>query len=194
MTSATVKPATAAQTSHSDTSNGVLQFVSFRVASEEFGVEILKVHEIIRFTQLTRVPNLPRHVEGVFNLRGKVIPVIGLRQVIGLEKLETNNATRIVVASVKDEILGIVVDSVSEVLRIARDTVEPAPRLREGHGGYVAGIGKLEDRLLLLLDLDHLLSEEETADLATLSDSTDERTDGESASNELSDEERAAQP
>jgi len=111
-----------------------------------------------------------------------------------LEKIEVNNTTRIAVASVKDEILGAVVDSVSEVLRIARETVGPAPRLREGHCGNVSGIGKLEDRLLLLLDLDHLLSEEDTAGLAILSESTDERTEVEMASGALSDDERAAQP
>lgn len=139
----------------------LLQIVTFQVGSETFGLDILKVHEIIRFQTLTRVPNLPPYVEGVLNLRGKVIPVIGLRQRIGLERLEATGTTKIVVATVKQQVLGFMVDSVSEVLRIRQDAVEPAPRLRDVQQKYVAGVGKLENRLLLLLDLDQLLSEEE---------------------------------
>ncbi len=140
-----------------------LQIVTFHVGAEAFGLDILKVHEIIRFQKLTRVPNLPSYIEGVLNLRGKVIPVIGLRQRIGLERLEPTAITKIVVATVKDQVLGFMVDSVSEVLRIRQDTVEPAPRLSNVTQKYIAGVGKLDERLLLLLDLDQLLSEDEDA-------------------------------
>jgi purine-binding chemotaxis protein CheW len=139
----------------------VLQIVTFQVGKEIFGLDILKVHEIIRFQPLTRVPNLPDYVEGVLNLRGKIIPVVGLRQSIGLDRQEASITTKIVVASVKDEVLGFMVDSVSEVLRISSNTVDPAPRLGEVGRKYVSGVGKLDNRLLLLLDLDELLNEEE---------------------------------
>jgi purine-binding chemotaxis protein CheW len=123
------------------------------------------VHEIIRFQPLTRVPNLPGYVEGVLNLRGRVIPVVGLRQRIGLERKEPTSTTKIIVASVKDDVLGFMVDSVSEVLRIGAATVEPAPRLGEQGQRYVSGVGKVNDHLLLLLDLDKLLTDGENTEV-----------------------------
>ena len=138
----------------------LLQIVTFQAGNETFGLDILKVHEIIRFQTLTRVPNLPEYVEGVLNLRGKIIPVVGLRKRMGLEGRETDIATKIVVATVKGEVLGLIVDSVSEVLRISSANVEPTPRVGEIKRKYVSGVGKLDDRILLLLDVDELLSEE----------------------------------
>jgi purine-binding chemotaxis protein CheW len=121
----------------------------------------LRVQEIIRVQQLTRVPNSPDFVEGVINLRGKVIPVIALRKRFGLEILAQDKQTRIVVVEVKGTVLGFMVDSVSEVLRIPADTVEPPPRLGKVEREYVSGVGKLNDRLLILLDVDRLMSESE---------------------------------
>ena len=141
----------------------LLQIVTFQVGKESFGLDILKVHEIIRFQPLTRIPSQPPYVEGVLNLRGKIVPVVSLRQRIGLDKQEAGKTTKIVVASVKKEVLGFVVDSVSEVLRIRSSTVEPAPRLGEVRQKYVSGVGKVDSQLLLLLDLDVLLSDDETA-------------------------------
>ena len=143
----------------------LLQVVTFQVGQETFGLDILKVHEIIRFQPLTRMPNLPDYMEGVLNLRGKIIPVVNMRQVMGLDRQETNSTTKIVVASVKDEVLGFVVDSVSEVLRIGSDNVEPSPRVRQAKQNYISGVGKVDDRLLLLLDLDQLLGEKETTNI-----------------------------
>jgi purine-binding chemotaxis protein CheW len=139
----------------------LLQLVSFRVGDEEFGLDILRVQEIIRIQALTRVPNSPDFVDGVINLRGKVIPVIALRKRFGVEAAAHDKQTRIVVAETNGTVLGFIVDSVSEVLRISTETIEPAPRLgREGRE-YVSGVGKLEDRLLILLDVDRLMSESE---------------------------------
>ena len=140
---------------------GLLQIVSVKVGNEEFGLDILRVQEIIRVQQLTRVPNSPDFVEGVINLRGKVIPVIALRKRFGLEILAQDKQTRIVVVEVKGTVLGFMVDSVSEVLRIPADTVEPPPRLGKVEREYVSGVGKLNDRLLILLDVDRLMSESE---------------------------------
>lgn len=141
----------------------LLQLVSFHIAGEEFGLEILKVQEIIRMQDLTKVPNSPDFVEGVINLRGKVIPVIGLRKRFGMEDHSHDRQTRIVVVEVQGTVLGFVVDSVSEVLRIPSETVEPPPRLCKVDREYISGVGKLDNRLLILLDVDRLMSESEQA-------------------------------
>jgi purine-binding chemotaxis protein CheW len=139
----------------------LLQLVSFSVAAEEYGLDILRVQEIIRTQQLTRVPNLPDYVEGVINLRGKVIPVVALRRRLGLESAVSDKNTRIVVVEVHGQTLGFIVDAVSEVLRIHADTVEPTPRIGTVEREYISGVGKLESRLLLMLDLERLMNEEE---------------------------------
>jgi purine-binding chemotaxis protein CheW len=159
------------------TPDSLLQIVTFQVGTEVFALDILKVHEIIRFQQLTRVPNLPNYVEGVLNLRGKVIPVVGLRQRIGLERKEPTSTTKIIVASVKEDVLGFMVDSVSEVLRIGADTVEPAPRLGEGGQRYVSGVGKVNNQLLLLLDLDKLLNQDENTEVLAAKAAAAEKTE-----------------
>lgn len=142
---------------------GLIQLVSFHVGGEEFGLDILRVQEIIRIQPLTRVPNSPDFVDGVINLRGKVIPVIALRKRIGLPEQAHDKQTRIVVVEVNGNVLGFIVDSVSEVLRIPADTVEPPPRLGKVEREYVSGVGKLDDRLLILLDVDRLMSESDHA-------------------------------
>jgi purine-binding chemotaxis protein CheW len=139
----------------------LLQLVSFHIGGEEFGLNILRVQEIIRIQALTRVPNSADFVDGVINLRGKVIPVIGLRKRFGLEALPHDKQTRIIVVEVKGNVLGFIVDSVSEVLRIPKETVEPPPRLGKVEREYVSGVGKLDNRLLILLDVDRLMSDSE---------------------------------
>lgn len=140
-----------------------LQLVSFRVAEEEFGLEILRVQEIIRIQQLTRVPASPDFIEGVINLRGRVIPVISLRRRFGLPQQPADKQTRIVVVEVNGSVLGFMVDAVSEVLRLPASTVEPPPRLGRVEREYVRGVGKLDNRLLILLDIDRLMSDTEGA-------------------------------
>ncbi|MBI9111419.1 chemotaxis protein CheW [Maridesulfovibrio ferrireducens] len=145
----------------------LIQLVTFSIAEEEFGVDILKVQEIIRTMEITKVPRAPVFVEGVINLRGKVIPIIDLRSKFGLEIREHDQNTRIIVIEISDMIVGFVVDSVSEVLRIPANTVEPPPPVVSGlESEYISGVGKLEDRLLILLDLNRLLSGDEQELLA----------------------------
>lgn len=140
----------------------LLQLVTFNIAEEEFGVEILKVQEIIRMMNITRMPKAPEFVEGVVNLRGRVIPIIDLRKRFGMSSQEHDKHTRIIVIEINNVIVGFVVDSVSEVLRIPKDTVEEPPSIISGiDSEYISGVGKLEDRLLILLDLDRLLSKGE---------------------------------
>ncbi|MGA9392574.1 MAG: chemotaxis protein CheW [Candidatus Sulfotelmatobacter sp.] len=147
----------------------LLQLVGFHVGGEEFGINILRVQEIIRSQQLTRVPNSPDCMEGVMNLRGKIIPVIALRKRFGLEQVPPDKQNRIVVVEIQGNVLGFVVDAVSEVLRIPADTVEAPPRLGAVEREYVAGVGKIGDRLLILLDADRLMSSSEEADIAATS-------------------------
>ncbi len=146
---------------------GLIQLVTFKLGEEEFGVDILKVQEIIRMLPITKVPNVPDFVEGVINLRGKVIPVIDMRRRFGMAASTHDSETRIKVVSVQGQVVGFVVDAVSEVLRISEATVEDPPAVVAGIGSeYMSGVGKLQDRLLILLDLDKLLSESEVGSLA----------------------------
>ena len=145
----------------------LLQMVTFKIGEEEFGVDILRVQEIIRIMEITRVPKAPHFVEGVINLRGRVIPIIDLRKRFGLTAREHDKDTRIIVIEINNMIVGFVVDAVHEVLRIPADTVEPPPPAVMGgvDSEYIKGVGKLDDRLLILLDLDRLLSQEEQMEL-----------------------------
>ncbi|CAK7033490.1 MAG: Chemotaxis protein CheW [Desulfovibrio sp.] len=145
----------------------LLQLVTFSIGEEEFGVDILKVQEIIRTMEITKVPRAQDFVEGVINLRGKVIPIIDLRRRFGFASKEHDKHTRIIVIEINNMIVGFVVDSVSEVLRIPAATVEPPPPVVAGvESEYISGVGKLQDRLLILLDLDKLLSSEDMEALA----------------------------
>lgn len=137
----------------------VLQIVTFKLDDEEYGVDILKVQEINRMTEITAMPKAPFSVEGVINLRGKVIPVINLRKKFGLGEKDIDSQSRIIVVDTGSTV-GLIVDSVSEVLRISSEIIEPPPPITGGMGSeYIMGIGKLEDRLIILLDIDKLLNE-----------------------------------
>ena len=136
----------------------LLQLVSFKIGEEEYGVDILKVQEINRMLEVTRVPNAPPYVDGVINLRGKVIPVVDLRERFGMQRKEHDKNTRIVVMELAGRVIGFVVDAVSEVLRIPRSVTEPPPAgASTGNADYITAVGKLEDRLLTLLDLEKVL-------------------------------------
>jgi purine-binding chemotaxis protein CheW len=152
----------AADTHGGKSTGELIQLVSFNLAGEEYGVDILKVQEINRMLQITRVPKAPEFVEGVINLRGKVIPIISLRRKFGLESREFDKKTRIVVVDIEGRILGVVVDAVSEVLRLPVDTIEPPPPVVSGKDvRYIRGVGKVGSKLLILLDLTKLLTDAE---------------------------------
>lgn len=144
---------------HKMNTDELLQLVSFNIGKEEFGMDILKVQEIIRMITITKVPNSPEFVEGVINLRGRVIPVVDLRIRLGMEKIEYGKNTRIIVVEIEGKTIGFIVDSVSEVLRIPKSITEPPPSIVAGiRAEYITAIGKLEDRLLILLDLEKILA------------------------------------
>jgi purine-binding chemotaxis protein CheW len=148
----------------------LLQLVTFRVAEEEYGVDILSVQEIIRHTGITKVPSAPPSVEGILNLRGKVIPIIDMRKRFGLPAKEPDPQTRIVVFALESGVIGCLVDSVSEVLRLPASMVEPAPSAVSGvDSRFIRGVGRLGDerngRLLILLDSGQMLTTEELESL-----------------------------
>lgn len=149
-----------------EVTDDILQLVSFKIGKEEFGVDILKVQEIIRMMKITQVPNSPDYVDGVVNLRGKVIPVVDLRKRLGLEIKERDKNTRIIVVELENKTIGFIVDEVNEVLRIPRNITEAPPKLVSGiDSEYITAVGKLEDRLLILLDLEKVFNNEEHAEL-----------------------------
>lgn len=150
-------------------SGELLQLVSFKIGNEEFGVDILKVQEINKMVEITKIPNSPPFVEGVINLRGKIIPIIDLRTRLGLDKIEQTKDTRIIVVEVENRILGFIVDSVSEVLRIPAGITEAPPEIVSGiDSEFIKSVGKLEDRLLILIDLNKILSASETKQLSNI--------------------------
>ncbi len=137
-----------------------IQLVTFRLGEEEFGVDILIVSEIIRLVQITQVPNAPEHIVGVINLRGTVLPVVGLRKRFSMPEGELTSHSRIIVMQLHQSFVGFLVDAVSEVLRIPQNTVENTPAVVAGIGSeYIKGVGKLDERLLILLDLERLLND-----------------------------------
>lgn len=144
-------------------SDELLQLVTFTLDNEEYAVDILKVQEINRMTEITRVPNSPQYVEGVVNLRGKVIPVVNIRAKFGLAEKENDARSRIMIMDIQGITTGLVVDSVSEVLRIPSRIVDPAPPMASNIGTteFMKGIAKLDDRLIILLDLDRMLAKPE---------------------------------
>jgi purine-binding chemotaxis protein CheW len=148
------------------TGGEVLQLVTFTLGNEEYAVNILNVQEINRITEITRVPNSPDYVEGVINLRGKVIPVINLRKKFHFEDRPTDDTSRIIIMEIQGITNGLIVDSVSEVLRIPASSVEPAPPMSaELQSQFIKGIAKLENRLIILIDLDNLLGNAEQIDI-----------------------------
>jgi len=145
-------------------SDELLQLVSFKIGSEEFGIDISKVQEINRMIEVTRVPKAPDYVEGVINLRGMVIPIIDLRKRFKLEVKEYDKNTRIVVVDITGNIIGMVVDSVSGVLRLPPNSIEPLPEIVTGiNSEYIKGVAKMEDRLLISLDMSRVIDTNEIA-------------------------------
>jgi len=137
-----------------------VHLVTFNLG-EEYGVPISQVQEIVRVGGITMVPNSPVFMEGVINLRGRVLPVLNLRKRLGLSEKEISSASRIVVTEIGNKVIGLLVDAVSHVIKIPPENVEPAPEeVLEIDTDYITGVGKLHDRMIILLDLEKLLRRE----------------------------------
>jgi len=154
-------------TSSGSGQSGELQIVVCELADEHYGLDIARVFEIIRNQPITPVPRAPSFVKGVINLRGRIIPVVDLRGRFGMPEAEPTKETRIVVAESSSTTVGLIVDSVSEVLLVSADAVEPTPGVAAGADAqYLRGIAKLGGRLVLLLELDGLFGIEDRTALA----------------------------
>jgi len=135
-----------------------LQVVGFRIGDETFGVRIGSVREIVRVPEITSVPNAQDTIEGVINLRGKIIPVIDLRKRFGQTEIQPDKKNRILVVELENKLVGLIVNSASEVLKIPPSEIEsPGSVFADGDSSYVTGVGKLKGRLIILLDITKLL-------------------------------------
>jgi purine-binding chemotaxis protein CheW len=151
------------------------ELISFEVGEEEYGLDILRVKEVIRIREITRLPKAPPFVKGIINLRGDVIPIIDLRDRFGLAHREYTAMTRVIVVDVNGKLVGMVVDAASQVVRISADQIDPPPPIVGGLSvEYVKGVGKLDDRLVILLNIDRILTQEEKANLENLELGNDE--------------------
>ena len=152
------------KTSDTATHDELIQLVSFMLADEEYGVEVLKVREIIRMPTITKMPNTPHYVEGIINLRGKVIPIISMRTRFGLAESENNSQTRIIIMDVAGSMTGFIVDGVSEVIRIHSSEIQPPPSMVLSGGigkEFITGVFNHAERLLIIMDVDRMFSDDE---------------------------------
>jgi purine-binding chemotaxis protein CheW len=137
------------------------QFVGFQIDSQHYAIRIEQIQEIVMIEQVTRTPQVADYVEGVTNLRGAIIPIINLRKLLGLSPKRADADTRTIVVNVGQRTMGCTVDAVSQVIRIPQESIQPAPdTMRVGGCEDIAGFAKLDDHLVVLLDIDHLLSPE----------------------------------
>lgn len=153
---------------------GILQIVVAELAKEEYGIPIMQVQEIIKPPEITRIPNMPEFIEGIINLRGKIIPVVDLRKRFHLEKKEMTEATRVIVTNIEGSAIGLVADSVSDVIRLAQDAIDPIPSMMaQIDSQFISGVGKLDKRIIILLNIIKIFSDLEKTSLKRLeTDST----------------------
>ena len=138
------------------------KFLTFILGSEVYGIEILKVREIIKLMDITAVPRTPDYLKGVINLRGKVIPIVDLRSKFSMPEIEHTQETCIIVAEVNQTSIGIIVDSVSEVSNINSEEIEESPHLGQNiDTDFILGLGKTKERIVILLDIELVLSSED---------------------------------
>ena len=146
-----------------------LQLVGFRIGKETFGVPINLVHEIVRLPEITAVPDSPDYIEGVINLRGKIVSIVDLRKRFGETRIEANRKNRILVAEIDRKMVGLIVDAASEVIRLPETEIEAPPEIfQESEVKYVTGMGKFRGRLVILIDLTKILQKGELRRLGEL--------------------------
>jgi purine-binding chemotaxis protein CheW len=151
------------------TNDPVLQWVTFRLENETYGINVMQVQEVLRVTEIAPVPGAPDYVLGIINLRGNVVTVLDTRRRFGLPAVETDDATRIVVIETGNTVVGILVDSVAEVVEMHRSAVEASPSVGNDESSkYIEGVANNDGELLILVDINKLLSDDEWMELAGL--------------------------
>ncbi|WP_394200771.1 chemotaxis protein CheW [Shewanella waksmanii] len=147
----------------------VLQWVTFRLDNETYGINVMQVQEVLRYTEIAPVPGAPHYVLGIINLRGNVVTVIDTRSRFGLMSSEVDDSTRIVIIEAEKQVIGILVDSVAEVVYLRGSEIDNAPNVgTEESAKFIQGVSNRDDELLILVDLDKLLSDEEWMELSQL--------------------------
>jgi purine-binding chemotaxis protein CheW len=156
---------------NSSTSEESLQLVVFELSGEKFGVDIMQVSEIISIPKITRVPQAPECVKGLINLRGKIVVVIDLKKRLGFNPGVSDSPSRVIIVEIGDTTIGMIVDSISSILKLPLSSVKPTPDMIKSkiNSEYLTGIGKVGNRLLILLNLARVLGEEEIDELSQLS-------------------------
>ncbi|ABN62383.1 MULTISPECIES: chemotaxis protein CheW [Shewanella] len=149
--------------------DAVLQWVTFKLDHETYGINVMQVQEVLRYTEIAPVPGAPYYVLGIINLRGNVVTVIDTRSRFGLQSAEVDDSTRIVIIEAEKQVIGILVDSVAEVVYLRRSEIDNAPNVgTEESAKFIQGVSNRDNELLILVDLDKLLSDEEWAELTQI--------------------------
>lgn len=144
----------------------VLQWVTFKLEDETYGINVMQVQEVLRYTEIAPVPGAPMYVLGIINLRGNVVTVIDTRQRFGLESAELTDNTRIVIIEAEKQVIGILVDSVAEVVYLKKSEIDEAPNVgNEESAKFIQGVSNRDGELLILVDLNQLLSDDEWDEL-----------------------------
>lgn len=151
-------------------SRNVAQFVAFRIENQTYAFRIEQIQEIVILSQVTRTPQVPDYVEGVANLRGSIIPIVNLRTLFGLEQKAYDTETRTIVVNVGKRVIGCTVDTVTQVIRIGKDDLHAAPDTVTGHvASYIAGFARVQDQLIVLLEVDDLLDPQKLEQVSQIS-------------------------
>lgn len=149
--------------------DSIIQWVTFHLEGEKYGIKVMQVQEVLRMTEIAPVPGAPHYVLGIINLRGNVVTVIDTRRRFGLPDVDNNDETRIVIVEANNNVVGILVDSVAEVVDLKMSEIEIAPNVGNDESSkYIQGVSSRDDELLILVDVDKLLSEEEWQEVASL--------------------------
>ena len=142
--------------------DGVLEALAFKLGNEEYGIKILKVQEIRGYETVTRIASAPEHVKGVVNLRGTIVPIVDMRIKFKLGEPTYNQFTVVIILNIQDRVVGMVVDSVSDVISLTADQIKPAPDMGGAlNTDYLVGLGTVDERMIILVDIDPLMSSEE---------------------------------
>lgn len=153
----------------SGSNDPVIQWVTFRLDNEKYGIKVMQVQEVLRMTEIAPVPGAPDYVLGIINLRGNVVTVIDTRRRFGLMDAEPDDATRIVIVEADNQVVGILVDSVAEVMDLRASEIETAPNVGNDESSkYIQGVCSRQNELLILVDVNKLLSDEEWQEVASL--------------------------
>ena len=146
----------------SSMNDGVLEALAFKLGNEEYGIKILKVQEIRGYESVTRIASAPEHVKGVVNLRGTIVPIVDMRIKFNLGTPTYNQFTVVIILNIQDRVVGMVVDSVSDVISLTPEQIKPAPDMGGAlNTDYLIGLGTVDERMIILVDIDRLMSSEE---------------------------------